>query len=149
MSRTAFRLLAATCLIGAAASAIRAADAPARPNVVFIIMDDLRWDELGCLGHPFVKTPNADRIAREGATFRNFFATTPLCSPSRASFLTGLYPHTHGVKDNTNNDARSHQLATFLLLLNRGGYRTGFLQWLQITRTSRCAKMQFNAETKL
>src|SRR2546423_15508245 len=127
MSRTAFRLLAATCLIGAAASAIRAADAPARPNVVFIIMDDLRWDELGCLGHPFVKTPNADRIAREGATFRNFFATTPLCSPSRASFLTGLYPHAHGVTDNTDHDALSHRLRTVLRPMHDAGYATAVL----------------------
>ena len=59
-----------------------------QPNIVFILIDDLRWDELGCVGHPFLKTPNIDRIAREGALFRNAFTTTPLCSPSRASFLT-------------------------------------------------------------
>ena len=47
-----------------------------RPNVVFILMDDLRFDELVCLGHPFVKTPNIDRLAKEGATFKNAFATT-------------------------------------------------------------------------
>jgi N-acetylglucosamine-6-sulfatase len=98
-----------------------------RPNIVFILMDDLRWDELGCVGHPFVKTPNIDRLAREGALFRNAFATTPLCSPSRASILTGLYPHSHGVRDNTNNDALSHRLTTFLLLLQRAGYCTSFI----------------------
>jgi N-acetylglucosamine-6-sulfatase len=98
-----------------------------RPNVVFILMDDLRWDELACTGHPFVKTPNVDRLAREGALFRNAFATTPLCSPSRASILTGLYPHTHGVRDNTNHDALSHRLITFLLLLKRAGYATAFI----------------------
>src|SRR5437667_320873 len=86
-----------------------------RPNILFILMDDLRWDELGCVGHPFVKTPHIDRIAREGARFRNAYATTPLCSPSRAGILTGLYAHTHGVKDNTDHDALSHRLATFLL----------------------------------
>ncbi len=58
-----------------------------RPNIVFILVDDLRWDALGVAGHPFVKTPNIDRIAKEGVTFRNTFVTTPLCSPSRASFL--------------------------------------------------------------
>jgi arylsulfatase A-like enzyme len=62
-----------------------------RPNMVFILMDDLRWDALGCLGHPVAKTPNIDRLAKEGALFRNFFVSMPLCSPSRASFLTGQY----------------------------------------------------------
>src|SRR5438093_12442788 len=109
------RLLSTRALVTALsllAPTVRAADAP-RPNIVFILMDDLRWDELGCVGHPFLKTPHIDRLAREGALFKNAFATTPLCSPSRASFLTGLYPHTHGVRDNTNNDARSHTLTTF------------------------------------
>src|SRR6185503_15704481 len=64
-----------------------------RPNIVFILLDDLRFDELGCVGHPFVNTPNIDRLASEGAVFRNAFATTPLCSPSRSCFLTGLYAH--------------------------------------------------------
>jgi hypothetical protein len=57
------------------------------PNIVFVLVDDLRWDELRCNGHPFAISPNADRLAREGVNFLNAFATTPLCSPSRASFL--------------------------------------------------------------
>jgi N-acetylglucosamine-6-sulfatase len=75
-----------------------------RPNIVFILIDDLRWDELGIAGHPFIKTPNIDRIARQGAMFRNAFMTTPLCSPSRASFLTGQYAHTH-ITDNVDRSA--------------------------------------------
>src|SRR5438094_6389942 len=122
MSRHALVLAAASLACSVAPAAVRAADGPPRPNVVFVLMDDLRWDELGCTGHPFVKTPHIDRVAREGARFRNAFATTPLCSPSRASILTGLYPHTHGVRDNTNHDALSHRLVTFLLLLKRAGY---------------------------
>lgn len=98
-----------------------------RPNIVFVLIDDLRWDDLGCMGHPFVKTPHIDRIAREGALFRNAFATTPLCSPSRASFLTGQYAHTHGVRDNTNNAALSHRLVTFPRLLHDAGYETAFI----------------------
>src|SRR5437764_14053382 len=74
--------------LGAMAAPLLAKD-EARPNFLFILIDDLRYNALGCLGHPFVKTPNIDRIAREGATFSNAFVTTPLCSPSRASFLTG------------------------------------------------------------
>ena len=95
-----------------------------RPNIVFILVDDLRWDELGCAGHPFIKTPNIDRIAREGAMFRNAFVTTPLCSPSRASFLTGQYAHTHGIIDNVDRSAASHQLVTFPFLLHQAGYAT-------------------------
>jgi N-acetylglucosamine-6-sulfatase len=98
-----------------------------RPNIIFILIDDLRWDELGCAGHPFIKTPNIDRIAKEGAMFRNAFMTTPLCSPSRASFLTGQYAHTHGITDNVDRSAASHQLVTFPLLLHRSGYATAFI----------------------
>ncbi|MCI0486328.1 MAG: sulfatase [Blastocatellia bacterium] len=103
------------------------ATSASRPNIVFILIDDLRWDELGYAGHPFIKTPNIDRIAREGALFRNAFITTPLCSPSRASFLTGQYAHTHGITDNVDRSAASHNLATFPLLLHRSGYETAFI----------------------
>jgi N-acetylglucosamine-6-sulfatase len=98
-----------------------------RPNIVFILIDDLRWDELGIAGHPYIRTPNIDRIGREGAVFRNAFMTTPLCSPSRASFLTGQYAHTHGITDNVDRSAASHQLRTFPLLLHEAGYETAFI----------------------
>jgi N-acetylglucosamine-6-sulfatase len=98
-----------------------------RPNIVFILIDDLRWDELGITGHPFLKTPHIDRIGREGALFRNAFMTTPLCSPSRASFLTGQYAHTHGITDNVDRSVASHKLITFPLLLQRAGYATAFI----------------------
>jgi arylsulfatase A-like enzyme len=98
-----------------------------RPNVVFILVDDLRWDELGIAGHPYVKTPNIDRIGREGAFFRNAFVTTPLCSPSRASFLTGQYANTHGITDNVDRSAASHRLATFPLQMHEAGYETAFI----------------------
>ena len=98
-----------------------------RPNIVFILIDDLRWDELGIAGHPYIKTPSIDRIGKEGALFRNAFMTTPLCSPSRASFLTGQYAHTHGIIDNVDRSPASHQLMTFPLLLQRSGYETAFV----------------------
>jgi arylsulfatase A-like enzyme len=98
-----------------------------RPNLLVVLVDDLRWDDVGAYGHPFVSTPNIDRIAREGARFENAFATTPLCSPSRATILTGLYPHHHGIVDNTNRSARSHELLTFPRLLHEAGYETAFL----------------------
>src|SRR6186997_2531042 len=89
-----------------------------RPNVLFILMDDLRFDDLACMGHPFVQTPNIDRLAREGVLFRNAFATTPLCSPSRACFLTGHYAHKTGITDNVDRSPLSHQLVTFPRLLH-------------------------------
>src|SRR5262245_1966713 len=92
-----------------------------------VLVDDMRWDEMRVAGHPFVDTPNADRLAREGALFANAFATTPLCSPSRASFLTGQYAHTHGIIDNTSRAARSHLLMTWPRRLREGGYDTGFV----------------------
>ena len=96
------------------------------PNFVVILVDDLRWDDLGIAGHPFVETPAIDRMAREGVRFLNAFATTPLCSPSRASILTGQYAHTHGIVDNTARDAASHRLDSFAIPLQQAGYRTGF-----------------------
>ena len=110
-----------------AAPLIGDAQTAPRPNIVFILMDDLRWDEIRCAGHPFVETPNIDRIAAEGARFLNAFVTSPLCSPSRASFLTGLYAHAHGIIDNTERDKQSHALATFPRTLHAAGYETGFV----------------------
>lgn len=95
-----------------------------RPNIVMVLVDDMRWDEMRIAGHPFIDTPHMDRLAREGARFLNAFATTPLCSPSRATFLTGQYAHTNGIVDNTARP--SHGLRIFPLALQRAGYRTGF-----------------------
>ncbi len=71
-----------------------------RPNVLFVLCDDLRPDAVGCLGSRHVKTPHIDALAKQGVRFTNSFCTTSLCSPSRASILTGLYAHRHGVRDN-------------------------------------------------
>jgi N-acetylglucosamine-6-sulfatase len=126
-----FRILLFSLLLAVPSDVIsrRASGAASdsRPNIVFILVDDLRWDELGCAGHPYIKTPNIDRIAREGAMFRNAFMTTPLCSPSRASFLTGQYAHTNGITDNVDRSAASHKLVTFPLLLHQSGYETAFV----------------------
>ncbi len=96
-----------------------------KPNIIFILSDDHRWDAMSCMGHPVVRTPAMDRLAREGVLFENAFVTTSLCSPSRASFLTGQYAHNHGVKNNLLpwNDRN----VTFLELLKKEGYTTGFI----------------------
>lgn len=96
-----------------------------RPNIIFILTDDQRWDFMSCMGHPYISTPNMDRLAREGARFSNTFVTTSLCSPSRASFLTGKYAHSHGVYDNR-NEFDAAQNKTFPQLLQTAGYETAF-----------------------
>src|ERR1044072_5782660 len=121
------RTILAAVLIGAAIAigACRRAPAelaPRQPNVLFILLDDLRWDALGYAGHPHVRTPNIDRIAREGVNFRNAFATTSLCSPSRGSLLTGLYAHRHGVTNNFTELPAA--LDTFPKALQQAGYAT-------------------------
>ena len=113
-------------VLAAMSAPLFAADPP-KPNFVFILVDDLRYNALGCLGHPFVKTPNIDRIAKEGAIFSNAFCTTPLCSPSRASFLTGRYARSHRVLGNANSNEISHMLITWPRLLHDAGYETGYV----------------------
>jgi N-acetylglucosamine-6-sulfatase len=95
------------------------------PNIVFILSDNQRWDFMGCAGHPFVVTPHLDRLASEGILFSNAFVTTSLCSPSRASFLTGQYAHTHGVRDNLTPWVEEN--VTFLEILKGAGYDTAFI----------------------
>jgi arylsulfatase A-like enzyme len=94
-------------------------------NVIFILTDDHRFDFMGFTGKvPWLKTPNMDRLAREGAYFRNAFVTTALCSPSRASILTGLFSHTHTVVDNQAPDPPN--LIFFPQYLQQVGYQTSF-----------------------
>lgn len=94
------------------------------PNFIVILIDDLRFDEFGAGGHPYMKTPHIDRIANEGANFANAFHTTPLCSPNRASILTGQYASRHGIIDNVGRDAASHRLPNYHLALQKLGYET-------------------------
>jgi N-acetylglucosamine-6-sulfatase len=109
------------------ASPASRADAAAarRPNVVFVLTDDLRWDTLSAAGHPHVKTPHIDRLAAEGVLFRNAFCTTSLCSPSRASILGGLYAHAHGVLNNFTD--YPEELQTFPRVLQAHGYATAYV----------------------
>jgi arylsulfatase A-like enzyme len=66
-----------------------------QPNLIFILCDQLRFDCLGYAGHPLVKTPNIDRLAKRGVVFDTAYCASPVCSPARASLLTGTYPHAH------------------------------------------------------
>jgi len=101
------------------------AQSGARPNVLFILCDDIRWNAMSCAGHPVLKTPNIDRLANEGLRFANMFCTTSLCSPSRASILTGLYAHTHGVRDNFTE--LPERLIHWPMRLRQSGYETAYI----------------------
>ena len=94
-------------------------------NIVLMLTDDHRFDALGFAGHPFLKTPHLDGLARGGAHLRNAFVTTSLCSPSRASILTGLYAHRHRVIDN--NNPVPPGLTFFPQYLQQAGYETAFV----------------------
>jgi len=96
-----------------------------QPNIIFILSDNCRWDTMGLMGHPFIKPPGLDKLAREGLVFRNAFHPTPLCSPSRASILTGTYAHTHGVLNN--HTPWTGQKKTFLEYMKNAGYDTAFI----------------------
>jgi Sulfatase len=75
--------------------------APARPNILIIMPDELRADALGHAGHPVFRTPSIDRLAGEGVVFANTYCTSPLCMPARASMISGTYPHNHHIQDNS------------------------------------------------
>ncbi|MBI5503514.1 MAG: sulfatase-like hydrolase/transferase, partial [Deltaproteobacteria bacterium] len=109
-----------------AANSAGASDANARrPNIVFILGDNHNADTMGCAGHPVIETPAMDRLAREGVRFENTFNTTSLCSPSRASILTGTYAHSHGVLNN--HTSWTARMPTFLEQLGQAGYATAFI----------------------
>ena len=96
-----------------------------RPNVLFILCDDLRPDAMSCYGSKHVQTPHIDALASDGVRFANSFCTTSLCSPSRASILTGLYAHRHGVRDNFTELPTN--LPHWPSRLHESGYSTAYI----------------------
>jgi arylsulfatase A-like enzyme len=96
-----------------------------KPNVLYILCDDLRLEALGCYGSAHVKTPHIDRLAAEGVRFANAFCTTSICSPSRASIMTGLYAHKHTVVNNFTD--LPAELDSFPKRLKSEGYKTAYI----------------------
>lgn len=98
-----------------------------KPNIIFLLTDDHRWDALGVMGNPILQTPNLDKLARAGTYFRNAYVTTAICAVSRASILTGQYQSRHKINDFvTSLDSTSLQ-NTYPVLLKKAGYRIGFI----------------------
>lgn len=98
-----------------------------RPNIIFILTDDQRWDMLGIAGNPIIATPNIDNIAKKGVRFTHTFVTTPICAASRASILTGLFERTHDFTFNKPPLKKAYIDISYPYLLKNAGYRTGFV----------------------
>lgn len=101
------------------------------PNIVFILADDLGWGELGCYGNTFNETPNLDRLASQGIRFTHAYAAAPVCSPTRASILTGQYPARVGITDflapASGRLLDPARYVTINEVLGQAGYRTGLV----------------------
>jgi arylsulfatase A len=101
-----------------------------RPNIIFILADDLGYAELGCYGNTFNETPNLDKLAAQGTMFTNAYASAPVCSPYRAALMTGQYPARVGITDYLRpNDPKhlSTEHITIAEMLKRAGYATGII----------------------
>lgn len=116
-------VLLMSCSVTLAKNQTRSSAGP--PNILVIVVDDLRGDALGVTGQPFFQSPNLDRLANEGVLFQNSFVVHSLCSPSRATLLTGLYSHQHRVMDN--DTPLQSRLTTVAQLLDAAGYDTAFI----------------------
>lgn len=97
-----------------------------RPNIIFILTDDQRWDALGYAGNKHISTPEMDKLAADGYYFKNALVTTPICAASRASILSGLHERTH--QYNFHSKPISEKIAkhSYPYLLRKAGYKTGF-----------------------
>ena len=142
---TGFVLLLAFSLRGHAASA-------ATPNILFVMIDDLGWMDLGCQGNKLVETPHIDRLAQQGMRFTDAYAAAPVCSPSRAAILTGQSPARLHITNHTPDrdsftpdgavlqpaemlDRLSREYVTVAEHLKKVGYRTGFFRQMAFIRS--------------
>lgn len=98
-----------------------------RPNIIFLLADDMRADATGYAGHPIIQTPHLDSLARESTVFTNAFVTTAICAVSRASIFSGQYARRHGIYDFATRFSDESWARTYPALLRVNGYRVGFI----------------------
>lgn len=136
MSRPLARLSVAVMLLCAAIAAAE----PTRPNIIFLLIDDMGWGDFSCFGNTEAKTPNIDRLAAEGLRFSQFYVNSPICSPSRCAFVTGQYPQRWRINSYLDNRAENERRGcaqwldpkapTLARTLKDAGYATGhFGKW--------------------
>ncbi len=118
-------ILGFVCLVPAIVSPngfCAAAGASSKPNILFIMVDEMKWNVMSCAGHTIVRTPNLDRLAREGTRFATAYTVAPICTPSRYSFFTSRYAHVHGATDNGTPTREPQVLLP--AILKHAGYQT-------------------------
>lgn len=115
-----------------------------RPNILFVLTNDQRFDMLGCAGNPIIKTPNIDRLAREGVRLEKAFVTSPICAASRTSIFTGTYERTHTYTFTWPPLTRAFTDLSFPFLLRQAGYRVGLVGKLGIKVEENVEKGMFD-----
>jgi len=127
VTRHGFPLLALACALLSGCGGPASPLAGTRPNILFVLADDLRWDGLGAYGNASVRTPHLDTLAGEGLRFDAFYVASPVCQGSRAAFLTGLYPHQAGIEQKQLRQRIGAGVPTLATHLAEAGYVTGFV----------------------
>ncbi|MEK7993351.1 MAG: sulfatase-like hydrolase/transferase, partial [Planctomycetota bacterium] len=101
-----------------------------KPNIILVVIDELGYYELSCMGHPLLETPNIDRIAGEGMRFTQMLAGGPVCAPTRCCLMTGKHQGHASVRTNPGHEALRAEDVTVAQLLKKAGYATGgFGKW--------------------
>ncbi len=135
MQRILGLILSTLSVMFCAPSPSQAQPAQKKLNIIFILADDLGWGDLGCYGHTHIKTPNLDKLAKKGMRFKQFYTTSPVCTPSRASYLTGRHPqrfniHHADLPETTPRYPLPLDAVTLMRLLRSAGYLTShFGKW--------------------
>ena len=144
-----FALLAALAATGAmeiAAAENAPGDRATRPNIIFLLTDDQRDNTFGAMGHPFVKTPNVDRLLGQAVRFSNTYIAEPVCAPSRVSLLTGMHERVHGIGFTSSyrlTDAQWER--SYPALLQKAGYHTGFIGKYGVSFANKPEKEMFDS----
>jgi arylsulfatase A-like enzyme len=126
-SLTLLLLLISGALLVTCKTKVASAQSSEKPNIIFLLTDDQRWDALGFAGNEVIQTPQMDRLAQEGVYFQNAYVTTSICAVSRASILSGQYARRHGIQDFATSFSAEAFAKTYPALLRQLGYYTGFI----------------------
>jgi len=122
-----YALIIVSSLLNSCIAENEKSNAEKKPNIIFILTDDQRWDAFGYAGNSLIQTPEMDLLAQEGIYFKNAFVTTPICAASRASIFTGMYERTHGYTFQQGNLKQPYAKISYPALMQNSGYYTGFL----------------------